>query len=518
MSKTTNDQSSHHDIIGHHRSCNALSNGADLLPTLTAVSQSQARSNRLQALTNSAPTTTPTEAATTEAAMEGGRGREAPHQLPSAPINGQNKKKKKKKPRTKKGKAANDSSTSGQQQHADSTTTAATQELDDGGDDDSGGVGRPGKKRLRRMRYLQSLVAAADSSSSTTSTAVINHLLYCAQISRFTQSVTLISGVPDVGGMITDICVQPLIVLDLNGVLCHRIRRKKNTLTSPKNKNKNNNNHHTYRPVAFDIANTPVIPRTDIDTFLRYLDEHFCLAVWTSAKRTTAKALVQQLFPSDIANRLLFIWDQQHCDATNTNTNGTNGTNDTNAYGNHKAKKKKKHNDHDDDIVFVKDLAKVWKQYPLWNACNTILMDDSPDKCTQWHLNAVHPPPIHGLRLLFKDDNDNETANRVQQQLRHHHLMSDEENERLQQLFFEGLVHYWQNHKVTITFDEEECGGVQTTTKVVQQQQPHQQQGCARLLTAEAMNVTADHSRTHGLVEYLKIHAVGHMGWEYKKE
>lgn len=159
---------------------------------------------------------------------------------------------------------------------------------------------------------------------------------------------------------------------------------------------------------------------------------------------------------------------------------------------------------------FLYQLAKVWKLYPLWNANNTILMDDSPDKCTQWHENAVHPPPLHGL--LLNDKTAMIFANSTDD-----HLMSDEENERLQQLFFEGLVHYWQNHSMTITlFDEEQRGVVKATTNVVKKQ------GVSLLADAEPggelplNDNDEDYSfkTNNGLVEFLKIHAVGHMGWE----
>jgi hypothetical protein len=167
----------------------------------------------------------------------------------------------------------------------------------------------------------------------------------------------------------TDIRVQPLIVLDLNGILCHRIRKNEIVTASTTRKKKTASccyhHHHDYRPVAFDIANTPVIPRTDITRFVRYMDQHFCLAVWTSAKSKTAKALVNQLFPPDIASRLLFIWDQKDCDvATGTSTTCCNTTNTKE--DNQKANKEKSRQQqqqhhrhhHATDMVFVKDLGK----------------------------------------------------------------------------------------------------------------------------------------------------------------
>lgn len=57
--------------------------------------------------------------------------------------------------------------------------------------------------------------------------------------------------------------------------------------------------------------------------------------------------------------------------------------------------------------IFIKSLSKVWDAYPLWDASNTLLMDDSPDKCPEIFLkNTVHPPPITGLRPKPEDAGD----------------------------------------------------------------------------------------------------------------
>jgi len=49
------------------------------------------------------------------------------------------------------------------------------------------------------------------------------------------------------------------------------------------------------------------------------------------------------------------------------------------------------------DLIAIKSLSKVWSEFPLWDATNTILLDDSPEKCPiQYRGNALHPPPIRG--------------------------------------------------------------------------------------------------------------------------
>jgi hypothetical protein len=48
-------------------------------------------------------------------------------------------------------------------------------------------------------------------------------------------------------------------------------------------------------------------------------------------------------------------------------------------------------------IIFMKRLSKVWHVYPMWNKSNTLLLDDSPEKCQKFMENCLHPPPILGL-------------------------------------------------------------------------------------------------------------------------
>lgn len=67
-------------------------------------------------------------------------------------------------------------------------------------------------------------------------------------------------------------------------------------------------------------------------------------------------------------------------------------------------RKAKKHMSHE-DIIAIKCLSKVWYDYPQWDATNTILLDDSPEKCpSQYRGNALHPPPICGT-VTCNDEN-----------------------------------------------------------------------------------------------------------------
>jgi hypothetical protein len=234
--------------------------------------------------------------------------------------------------------------------------------------------------------------------------------------------------------------VQPLLILDMNGILCHRYRNNKTLLDI---------SH--FRPSLDTIALTPIIPRTDLTEFLHYLDAHFCLAIWTSAKRKNAHRLVQALIPTPIAERLLFLWDQSDCIPLAAATT-----------------------DQWNVPTFVKDLSKVWKRYPLWNTSNTLLIDDSPEKCLYWRENAVHPPAINGLRSMDDVDMDN---------VDHSLLLSDESNQQMQLHFFQRLAQHWQENPIVHTWEE------------------------------EGEDVIID-SNSMAQMNFLQQHAVGHMGWD----
>jgi NLI interacting factor-like phosphatase len=220
------------------------------------------------------------------------------------------------------------------------------------------------------------------------------------------------------------IYIQPLLVLDLNGILCHRIRKNKDPSTNG------------FRRACCFIAETPVIPRPNVEDFLTFLDEHFCLAVWTSAKKKTAKQLVQQLFPPQISQRLLFVWAQNRCTATMGES--------------------------EDDPLFVKQIDRVWKEYPLWNPYNTLLLDDSPDKCP-FPRNALHPPSMNGQKLSWRSER------------------SDITNHELQLAFFKKLVAFWSEQQVATAWDD----------------------------VGEAMHKP----QTNVLWDFLGKHAAEHMGW-----
>ena len=76
-------------------------------------------------------------------------------------------------------------------------------------------------------------------------------------------------------------------------------------------------------------------------------------------------------------------------------------------------------------------LGKVWGRFGLWDASNTLLIDDSPEKARKWIENTLHPPPITGV-VADTDGAEN----------------SDSANEISQRRFFEGLANHFQQSKV----------------------------------------------------------------------
>jgi hypothetical protein len=327
--------------------------------------------------------------------------------------------------------------------------------------------------------------------------------------------------------------VKPLIVLDLNGILCHRVRLMHHPTTQSKST--------IFRPSCGKISNTDVIPRSDLYDFLTLLHDNFCLAVWTSATRKTAKLLVQALFPQNVRERLLFVWHRNFCNFVETTglVGGSGGSGasshdyrrDTsrdaipipaeslpiidnllasrlNARNNRSFDEAANIEDtllnvhgvrvQDSDrtwfavrvrmdsggttcnkdgfcatasrsasnnaithvdLTAIKSLSKVWSAYPLWDATNTILLDDSPEKCPhQFRGNALNPLPISGTVTACVVENKNDqietrsvngdvkdaSDNQKPDEGSYSIVDDDEANQNMQRHFFELLARHWE--------------------------------------------------------------------------
>ena len=130
--------------------------------------------------------------------------------------------------------------------------------------------------------------------------------------------------------------IKKLLIFDLNGVLIYTRKKKKKK-----------NNNFTMRP--------------HVEKFIDAMSKKYQLAVWTSKTFERAESMVQKLFHS---YDLLFTWYNDKCD--------------------------KKYSD--DAVYMTKDLRKVWNQFDNYDETNTILLDDSEEKCiVNNSYNCIHP-------------------------------------------------------------------------------------------------------------------------------
>ena len=91
-----------------------------------------------------------------------------------------------------------------------------------------------------------------------------------------------------------------LLVLDLNGVLVERVYSDENVPPDP-----------DRPPPLLTVARTRVYLRPHARSFLSWAMERFHVAVWTSARDATAKAIVRALIGQD--GRFAFVWSQERC-------------------------------------------------------------------------------------------------------------------------------------------------------------------------------------------------------------
>ncbi|GKY99235.1 hypothetical protein MPSEU_000878800 [Mayamaea pseudoterrestris] len=290
----------------------------------------------------------------------------------------------------------------------------------------------PGKKTVRKLRYQQQrlspkefVLSSADSLQYTGS-VVVDKSSLAGELTSPSKVIVRTSSslqTEDIGALsakqATQINIQPLLILDINGILCHRIRKSRIDTYDP---------NATYRPtLGGPVANTPIVPRPFLLEFLTDLQQYFTLAIWTSAKKKTATQLIRRLVPEVIANRFLFVWAQHDCHVQQFDRQLANSD-----------------PAHPKDALFEKDLSKVWTAYPLWNVQNTLLIDDSPEKCVAFRKNAIHPPPLHG-RVI-----DSYST----------HLVSDEVNNEQQLRFLRDLAQHWKEYPLVQEWGEEADGTV----------------------------------------------------------
>ncbi|CAO3623337.1 unnamed protein product [Cunninghamella blakesleeana] len=155
--------------------------------------------------------------------------------------------------------------------------------------------------------------------------------------------------------LLTDIQKQ-LLILDLNGTLLSRTRKR-----------------------------TGMFVRPNINNFLNYIFKNFQVMVWSSAQKNSVNRMLQ-LFEQDI-NRLSLIWDRSDMGLTIEQFHSKSTT--------------------------VKDLQKIWDTFDNneFNATNTILIDDSPSKSVLQPYNCISISTFNHTSSQFLLYGDNELLN-----------------------------------------------------------------------------------------------------------
>lgn len=130
--------------------------------------------------------------------------------------------------------------------------------------------------------------------------------------------------------------------------------------------------------------------------FLLSMNDRFSLAIWTSMKMKTARQFINILLRELPTIAFKFIWYQPKCiimkgKADHRITKGPLDWDDDNITTTSIGI--------DEKPVFLKDLSIVWKEYTYYNDSNTLIVDDSVEKClNNFSYNCIHPKPYIAQR------------------------------------------------------------------------------------------------------------------------
>ena len=150
-----------------------------------------------------------------------------------------------------------------------------------------------------------------------------------------------------VSAKLADIRRAILVIVDLNGVLGCRGATSK----------------------------SPFIKRPHIDDFLAFLFRNFVVAVWTSSMEANGRRIIEEVFGPRYGPKLCFTWFRDKC--TKQSEAAVAAGSSSNPYGT------------------IKDLTTVWTAFPSFDSRNTVIVDDSRDKCSH-PSNSVCPSQFIG--------------------------------------------------------------------------------------------------------------------------
>jgi len=170
-----------------------------------------------------------------------------------------------------------------------------------------------------------------------------------------------------------------LLILDVNHLLCER-----HPWSAPPPAESDLLAHaHTYLK-----GNALVWERPWAAQFIEWCMRRFAVAVWSSGKRKNVLPIVARLFSFRRCQaHLLFTWAQEECTIdTGTMVSASSGAAGP-AGGPGPLKP-----------LIRKDLARVFRHWPAWDASCTAIVDDDPLKCSHNAPHtAVHPAKWRAL-------------------------------------------------------------------------------------------------------------------------
>lgn len=137
---------------------------------------------------------------------------------------------------------------------------------------------------------------------------------------------------------------KPLLVLDMNNVLVCRAYKPKIKDEKP--------DLVPHVGKAELLGNTYTWKRPALDALLAELFNGYTVAVWTSARRYNASLLAQFVFGDKYRSKLLFEWDQRHCEVESRGDG--------------------------ERPRFLKNVSRIRDK--LWPGGKITIVDDSPEK------------------------------------------------------------------------------------------------------------------------------------------
>ncbi|CAF1048910.1 unnamed protein product [Rotaria magnacalcarata] len=188
--------------------------------------------------------------------------------------------------------------------------------------------------------------------------------------------------------------IKRLIVLDLNGLLIHRVHKSLYVKCKPMFKEQYDIGN---LPEAVPKGNFAVWLRPNVKQFLMWLMDRFHVAIWSSVLYHNIAPIVEILLPDEHdRSRLLFWWNQEHC-FSEEDPAAKDPTNSK---------------------VFFKRLTSVWddveinerwlmgqpKDSELRN--NTLLIDDNKAKVRDNPIHTSIHPRSWKLFELYDDNNN----------------------------------------------------------------------------------------------------------------